>query len=162
MDPTTAQEGMRFSVNGDDSFMLHGIINSVKEVENRLVPQYVNLSHPPNNSDLRLKFVKGRMTEKNFKVNLLKREAKRYQSARELDVLQTFAVAGADIIRRMHAEKNKVIMWEFDGLWEFVGKEFDAIHKETGTMSFKTVRQGFVFSLQKGAVRRRAVRVVRQ
>ena len=162
MDPTTAQEGVRFSVNGDDSFMLHGIINSVKEVENRLIPQYVNLSHPPNNSDLRLKFVKGRMTEKNFKVNLLKREVKRYQSARELDVLQTFAVAGADIIRRMHAEKNKVIMWEFDGLWEFVGKEFDAIHKETGTMSFKTVRQErFVFSLQKGAARRRTVRTVR-
>ena len=146
------------SLDGNDLFKLRGVINGVKEVETRLIPQYVTLAQPPNNSDLRLKFVKGRTTEKNFKANILKREIKRYQSARELDVLQTFAVAGADIVRRLHAEKNKVILWEFDALWEFVGKEFDAIHKETGTMSFKTVKDEFTYSLQKGAARRRVLR----
>lgn len=117
------------------------IINTVNLVEHREILQLVAASDPPDNTDLRIRFIQNQINETAFKAALLVRDKNRQKASLELDVFQIFATAGADIVRRSLKEQAspevvRGFLVEYKELIDWCNEMFFSVYTNTGKRSY--------------------------
>ena len=98
--------GLGFGMGSRWCSSARNVVDDILYIERNVIPQWVWKSQPPNNAELRMDFLEKKIDEASFKATLYKRDRKTEIAVKTLHVYEFWALAGADIIRRLIGEKD--------------------------------------------------------